>query len=185
MKHCGTECIETERLLLRPFTMEDAPAMFTNWASDPEVTRYLTWPTHDNIDTTAMVLADWIAKYEQPGYYQWAIVPKDIGAPIGSISVVRLNERVGKAEIGYCIGSPWWHRSITSEALGCVIRFLMDKVGAERIEACFDLRNPYSGAVMRKCGMQYEGTQRQAGINNSGKCDLCWYAILASDRNID
>jgi len=185
VRHYGTKCIETDRLLLRPFAMEDASAMFTNWASDPEVTRYLTWPTHDSIDITAMVLADWIAKYEQADYYQWAIVPKDIGIPVGSISVVHHNDRVMKMEIGYCIGRSWWNRGITSEALAAVIDFLMDEVGAQRVEACHDPRNPNSGAVMRKCGMQYEGTQRQAGINNSGKCDMCWYAILASDRCID
>jgi ribosomal-protein-alanine N-acetyltransferase len=90
-----------------------------------------------------------------------------------------------KMEIGYCIGRSWWNCGITSEALAAVIDFLMDEVGAQRVEACHDPRNPNSGAVMRKCGMQYEGTQRQAGINNSGKCDLCWYAILARDRSID
>ena len=59
-----------------------------------------------------------------------------------------------------------------------VIRFLMDEVGFERIEACFDPRNPHSGAVMRKCGMTYEGTFRQADRNNQGICDVRWYAIL-------
>ena len=46
MNKTGTQRIETHRLILRPFTMEDAEDMFSNWASDPEVTRFLTWPAH-------------------------------------------------------------------------------------------------------------------------------------------
>ena len=56
MKHCGTQIIETGRLILRPFAMEDAPAMYRNWASDPEVTKYLTWPAHANAELTGMLL---------------------------------------------------------------------------------------------------------------------------------
>jgi ribosomal-protein-alanine N-acetyltransferase len=51
MKHIGTKRIETERLILRRVTHEDAQAMYRNWASDPEVTRYLTWPTYEKVET--------------------------------------------------------------------------------------------------------------------------------------
>lgn len=182
LNHTGTVTIETQRLILRRFVREDAGAMFENWASDPQVTKYLTWPTHENVAISAMVLADWIVHYSEPNYYQWAIELKELHAPIGSISVVHHNDRLRKMEIGYCIGRKWWHCGITSEALAAVIDFLLEVVGAQRVEACHDLRNPNSGAVMGKCGMRFEGTQRQAGINNAGKCDLSWYAILAEDR---
>ena len=52
MKHCGTQTIETERLILRQFKSEDADAMFKNWANDEEVTKYLTWPPHGTVDVT-------------------------------------------------------------------------------------------------------------------------------------
>ncbi len=58
MKHCGTQTLETKRLILRRFTVRDADAMYTNWASDPEVTRYLTWPAHAGVETSRAVLAD-------------------------------------------------------------------------------------------------------------------------------
>jgi len=63
MNHCGTRQLDTERLVLRRFVTEDAEAMFRNWASDPEVTKYLTWPTHANVDVTRAVLKDWTATY--------------------------------------------------------------------------------------------------------------------------
>jgi len=63
--HKGTQTIETPRLILRRFTPYDAPAMFRNWASDPEVTKYLTWPTHQNMNVTASVLQDWVNSYQR------------------------------------------------------------------------------------------------------------------------
>lgn len=182
MNHQGTRWIETERLILRQFTLDDAPAMYRNWAGNPEVTKYLTWPAHGSVEISRMVLADWGSHYGEKNYYQWAIVPKDLGEPIGSIAAVHLNDRVGKVEVGYCVGPNWWHQGIMTEALNAVIHFLLEEVGTNRVEACHDPNNPHSGDVMRKCGMTYEGTQRQAGINNQGLCDLSWYAILASDR---
>ena len=49
MNHCGTYTIETKRLLLREFMVEDAEAMFQNWASDKEVTKFLTWPAYTRV----------------------------------------------------------------------------------------------------------------------------------------
>ena len=79
MIHCGTQSIETERLVLRRFSIDDAEAMYRNWASDPEVTKYLTWPTHTGVEVSRAVLKDWISAYSQNDYYQWAIVLKEHG----------------------------------------------------------------------------------------------------------
>ena len=182
MDHKGTQYIETRRLILRPFTMADVEAMYENWASDHEVTKFLTWPAHQNVEVSRMVLADWVSHYGEENYYQWAIVPKDFGEPIGSIACVHIHNGIGKAEIGYCIGKPWWHRGIMTEALTAVIDFFFEEVGANRVEARHDPNNPHSGGVMRKCGMIYEGTLRQADRNNQGLCDSCVYAILSGDR---
>lgn len=183
MEHCGTRDIETKRLLLRRFTAEDAEPMYANWASDPEVTRYLTWPPHANVEVTRAVLENWISSYPQKNYYQWAIVLKDHGDdPIGSIGAVDMNDDVAMAHIGYCLGRNWWHQGIMSEALGAVMDFFFDVVGANRIESRHDPNNPHSGMVMRKCGMIYEGTMRSSDRNNQGICDACWYALLRSDR---
>ena len=71
---------------------------------------------------------------------------------------------------------------MTTEALQCVIDFLFNEVGMQRIESRHDPRNENSGVVMKKCGMQYEGTLRRADWNNQGICDASYYAILAEDR---
>lgn len=180
--HKGTVTLETPRLLLRRASTEDALPMFRNWASDSRVTEFLTWPTYKTPETAIPVLTDWADSYKKDDFYQWMIVLKELGEPIGTISVVGQNPKVASAEIGYCIGSRWWHRGIMTEALGAVMDFLFDQVGMERIEARHDVENPHSGGVMIKCGMKYEGTSRRSGHSNRGICDLARYAILRSDR---
>lgn len=178
LTHIGTKTIHTSRLCLRRFRIEDAQAMFDNWASDDQVTRYLSWPTHKDAETSEAVIRDWIDAYDRPETYLWAITFQEDDIPIGSISVVHHNDRVGKMEIGYCIGRNWWHQGIMTEALEAVMGYLFREVGANRIEASHDARNPNSGAVMTKCGMVFEGIQRQSSCNNQGICDTCWYAAI-------
>ena len=181
LTHKGTQTIETSRLILRKAVREDAEPMFRNWASDPEVTKYLTWPTYEKVETAYQILELWVHEYEKPDYYQWMIVLKELGEPIGSISVVRQNDRVEEAEIGYCIGSQWWHKGIMTEALSAVIEYLFTEVCMNRVAARHDPNNPHSGGVMRKCGMKYEGTNRACDRNNQGICDAAQYSILRSE----
>lgn len=124
---------------------------------------------------------EWVSRSADPEFYQWAIVSKDVNEPIGTISVVDRNEALGIFHIGYCIGSKWWHKGITSEAFSAVIHFLFEGVGANRIESQHDPENIHSGDVMKKCGLTFEGTLRQADFNNRGIVDACVYSILQSE----
>lgn len=66
--------------------------MYCNWASDPEVTKFLTWPAHSSADVSKAVLEAWVSSYRQENYYQWAIVLKEHGSvPIGSITAVDMD----------------------------------------------------------------------------------------------
>lgn len=181
MNHCGTKTIETERLILRAFRDSDVLSSYKNWTSDDNVTEFLRWPTHSDVSVTKQVIAGWIQQGNNPEFYQWAIVLKEIDEPIGSISVVDKNEKLDIVHIGYCIGSKWWHRGITSEAFAAIIPFLFNEVGANRIESQHDPNNPYSGAVMEKCGLKYEGTLRQADFSNKGIVDASMYSLLKSE----
>ena len=181
MNHQGTKHLETKRLILRPFIQEDASAMYRNWASNQLVTKYLTWPIHASEEATKSLLKDWVQCYSQADYYQWAIELKELGEVIGSLAVVGIQEDIGEAEIGYCIGSEWWGKGIMPEAAMAVIQYLFEKVGFQRISACHDKNNPQSGRVMQKIGMQYEGTMRKADRNNQGIIDKVVYAILKED----
>ena len=182
MNHKGTVPLETRRLILRRFTTEDADAMFSNWASDHEVTKFLTWPTHTSTQVSKSVISNWLDLYSNDNHYSWAIVLKELGEPIGSIAAVKQDPETNMVHIGYCIGQKWWRKGYTSEALCRLVRFFFEEVGVNRIESRHDPRNPNSGKVMQKAGLKYEGTLRKSDRNNQGGfCDAAYYAILAKD----
>lgn len=183
MNHIGTQTIETDRLILRRFALSDAQAMFDNWASDDEVTKYLTWPSYTDVSAVEQKLEQWISRYTDADRYHWAIILKENGPqPIGSIGVCHWHEDGAVPEIGYCMGKRWWHQGIMSEALGAVIGFLFGRVGVERIMARHDVNNPHSGGVMHKCGMTFQGVEEKAIRNNQGESDCACYLIERTDR---
>lgn len=181
MEHKGTVKIETARLILRKFVESDIEMAFRNWTSDDKVTEFLRWPTHKDVSVTEMIVKDWIAGYKENSFYQWAIELKERNEPIGVIGIVDMDEKTNKVHIGYCIGSNWWHKGYTSEALAGIIPFLFEEVKVGRIESQHDPCNPNSGNVMKKCGLQYEGTLRKADWSNKGIVDACMYGLLAED----
>ena len=185
MIHKGTQLIETERLVLRQFTLEDAQQMFDNWSGDDEVTKYMNWVTQKGVEETKNTLGKWAARYGQNNFYNWAVEIKDTHRHIGFISVVSCDEVIGKVELGFGIGKNWWHKGFMTETVNAVIAFLFEKVEVQRIQACHDTGNPNSGKVMQKCGMKYEGTMRKADVTNNGICDVSYYAILAEDYKND
>ena len=183
MEHKGTITLETERLILRRFKVDDAEAVYKNWASDPEVTKFLTWPTHTSVNVSKSVLESWVPMYESDSYYHWAITLKDNGdEPIGSIHGL-VNDDADSIRVGYALSRFQWHKGIMSEALNALMEFFFDKVGANSICSYHDPNNPHSGMVMMKCGMKYDGTLRQSDRNNQGIVDASWYSILKSEWN--
>lgn len=183
LNHLGSKIIETNRLILRPFNIDDAEDMFNNWASNDNVTKFLTWPSHSSVEITKDVLKQWTETYSDLKTYHWAIMLKDINQVIGDISVVKMDEECLTVELGWCMSEKYWGQGIMPEAAKAVCDFLFDEVGFNRIAALHDSNNSKSGRVMQKIGMKYEGTKRQASKNNQGICDIVLYAILKEDRN--
>jgi len=179
LTHKGTVTLNTKRLILRRFTAADADAMFKNWANDPEVTKFLTWPLHGKVENTQGLLNIWCERYESPNCYNWAIELRDFGEPIGSIEVVDVSDTHMRCEIGYCMSKAYWSQGIMSEALSAVLSFLFLEVGVNRIQAKHDTRNPASGRVMAKNGMQLEGILREFSYHETlDFCDIVVYSIL-------
>lgn len=145
MTHKGTVTLETKRLILRRFEVADAEAMFKNWASDAEVSKYLTWPTHTDVSVSKAVIDSWLPLYENSNHYSWAMVLKETHEPIGSIAAVEQRDDIKMVHIGYCIGRKWWNSGYTSEALAELICFFFEDVGVNRIESRHDPLNPNSG----------------------------------------
>lgn len=178
----GTRELETERLVLRRFKITDAQAMFTNWCTDPEVSRYLTWNPHTSLDVTKQLLEKWVANYDDPTTFRWCIEDKLTKEPIGSIDVVKLEEINSIAVLGWCLSRKFWGFSLMPEAVAAVEKFLFEDVNIHRIEAFHHIDNHQSGRVMQKSGMTLEGIRRKAWLDNAGHfTDLTIYAILKED----
>ncbi|MBR1732019.1 MAG: GNAT family N-acetyltransferase [Ruminococcus sp.] len=175
-----TKTLETERLLLRKFETEDAEPMFKNWASNPNVTKHLTWQPYERVEDVREYIKFVINSYSE-NTCDWMIVQKELGEPIGTIGIVKYNENTKCAVIGYCLSEKYWHKGIMTEAFACIIKFLFEETDINRIESTHDPNNPNSGKVMKKCGLLYEGTHRKAGFSNQGIIDEAVYAILKED----
>lgn len=182
MNTIGTKTIETERLILRRYRIEDADDMYNNWASDPEVTKFLSWPTHVSAEFTKKLLTQWVSYYDEGRTYNWGITLKGEDRVIGNIAVVERDERTCSYEIGYCLGKAFWGRGIMPEALRAVIRYLFEgESDLNRIYATHDLRNAKSGRVMQKAGMTFDGVLRGSKKNNLGLHDTAYYSVLRTD----
>lgn len=166
IQHKGTQAIKTNRLLLRRYMLHDAEKMYHNWAQDTRVTKYTSWAPHASVEETKALLSRWIDCYQNDNYYHWVIeYEKEI---IGDISVVRLFDD-GSAEIGYSLGFDFWNKGIMTEATEAVIEFMFQQVGVKRIIISHATKNPASGRIAQKCGLQYFGTTPEYYKNSLGE----------------
>lgn len=188
MRHLGTCFLETERLYLRRFKVSDAKMAFNNWCHDDEVTKYVTWPTHQRVEVTEEVLKSWEASYKFLDTYQWAIVDKKTDEVIGSISLFQFHRRLRRVycEMGYCLSRQYWNQGLTTEAAQAVLDFAFKQIGVDGVVAKYDVRNLASGRVMQKIGMKQDKLVRRAVLNGRNEwvdCDT--YMILKENYEKD
>lgn len=185
MTHKGTVRLETNRLILRRFTMDDLEPIFNHCWSDPEVfkwTNYTPMTCADDVIHAAGMFTDkWLGAYDRDNRYSWAIELKSTGEVIGRLFGMNPDDSLRQIELTYELGRSWWNQGLMTEAVKAVIDFFFCEVGFNRIQSHHADKNPASGKVMQKCGMTYEGTLRQACQCNNGLFDKVNYAILASD----
>ena len=114
--------IETERIILREFKLGDEYEMFSNWANDPEVVKYLTWPIHENIEVTRSIIQSWVNQYQDPKTIRFGITLKDTGELVGGIDVVHYID--GVPEVGYCLAKKCWNKGIMTEVFSAFRDYL-------------------------------------------------------------
>ena len=159
----ATYCeMETERLRLRPVTLEDAPAMF-EYASDEAVTRY-TFPTNQSLEETKNNIAQF---YLANPLGRWGIELKSTGEFIGTIDLHKMDTVLKKAAIGYIINQKYWNQGLTTEANRAVIELAFEKIGMNKLDAFHDKDNPASGKVMEKSGMRFSHEEPYARMDKS------------------
>jgi RimJ/RimL family protein N-acetyltransferase len=172
--------LETARLHLRPFTPDDAPAVerLAGAAEVADTTLNIPHPYPEGIALR------WIESHgdaaERGLALTWAITDRASGELYGAISLA-LNQRHAHAELGYWLGLPYWNRGYTTEAAAVVLTHGFTVLGLHRVVARHFARNPASGRVMQKIGMQHEGVQREHFRKGERFEDLVCYGILRTD----
>ena len=154
--------IETERLILRKPEMKDAEDIFMNYAQDPDVTRYLPWPTHTSIEITKGWLESKLPDWDENKCIFFSIVLKETNRVIGMCEF-RINNF--KADFGYVLTKKYWNQGMMTEAMKPLMELIMKRDNMYRIQAFHDIDNPASGKVMEKLGMEFEGTLRKYMLN--------------------
>ena len=172
--------LNTQRLVLRKLIMRDAPDIF-HYSKDPEVARHVLWDAHRSIGDSRAYLRWMLRRYRGHEPASWGIEYRDTGEIIGTIGFMWIQEDNAAAEVGYSLSREYWNQGIMTEALRAVLRSGFDHLNLNRIEAQHETTNPASGAVMRKCHMQKEGTLRSRLFNKGRYVDVDLYAILKRD----
>lgn len=169
--------LTTPRLVLRPFTPDDAPAVHAH-LSDPEMAATTARIPHPYPQGSA---EEWIAGH--PARHQageallLAITLRETGVLVGSIEL-RLVPGHRRAELGYWVGRTHWGRGYATEASDALVRWGFATLGLHRVHASHFTRNPASGRVLLKIGMRHEGRLRKHFLKRGVLEDMDLYGVL-------
>ncbi|MDP4147504.1 MAG: GNAT family N-acetyltransferase [Bacillota bacterium] len=179
----GTMLIQTDRLNLRRFVMEDIDQSFTNWASDSYSSKYFIHYPHKNKSDTENMIKQWIQSYEDKCTYIWAIEVKNTGDVIGNVTVDTSFASLEMCEIAYMLGALWWNKGYASEALEKVLNYLFCHEDFYLVEAKYNITNRASAKLLQKLGMKQDGILRDRRIDKESgeRNDLVICSLLKSE----
>ncbi len=146
------EYITTQRLLLRRPSEADAPEIFSAYAQDPLVTRYLLWRPQSSVDGVREFLVSSIAEWEQGARVSYAITESPAGPVIGMINA---RPSGSTAELGYVLSRAHWGRGYMPEAIAALTA-RAHELGFRRVQALCDVENLPSQRALEKAGFQRE-----------------------------
>ncbi|MBP5245099.1 MAG: GNAT family N-acetyltransferase [Clostridia bacterium] len=153
--------LETERLILCKITEDYAEDMF-EYASDADVTKYLTWYPHSSVTETRRYIQLLQKKYNEGVFHDFGILLKENGKFIGTCGYTSIDYKENTAEIGYVLSKEYWGREIMPEAVKELMKFGFEKLGFSGYNAKCMEGNDASTKVMSKCGMTFEGMYRHS-----------------------
>lgn len=155
--------IATERLLLRPFTLDDTPALFA-MASDPDIIRYVGNTPVTSMEDALQHMQDGpLRDYEEHGYGRFACVWTTTGEVIG-FSGVKFVPELNETELGYRFFKPYWGLGLATEAGWASIKFAREHLQLQRLVGVVHPDNSASTKVLQKLGFTPSGQTRLALI---------------------
>ena len=147
--------IQTERLLLRPLELTDAPDV-KRLAGDRDVaatTRDIPHPYEDGVAETWIISCD--EKTAAGELIIFAITLHSDGSFLGAVGLDR-DPNGAEAELSYWVGKPFWNQGYATEAVKAVVHYGLKDLELDRVYAAHFTRNPASGRVMQKAGLLHE-----------------------------
>lgn len=185
----GLPRLETPRLILRPMERSDAADLF-EYAGRRDTSRYLLWSPHPSLEYTRSYLTMIGRFYRKGQFFDWAVVEKESRKMIGTCGFTRIAEQHKLGEIGYVLNPAFHGRGYATEAVGAVIAFGFETLELNRIEGRYMVENTPSRRVMERCGLTFEGIQRQSMMvkgrfRDIGLCSLLReeYLLRKSSRS--
>jgi [ribosomal protein S5]-alanine N-acetyltransferase len=179
-----TPILETERLILRPLSIQDAEVIFDRWTSDDRVSRYVRWSTHKDSKETA----DWLCMEEHnilsDNVYQWGFVLKDSSYLFGS-GGLNYNETEKAFELGYNIMYKCWNHGYTTEAVEAILNFAVKELNKNNFIAWHAVENPASGRVLEKCGFEYLRNEIHTKFDGVTSYDTKMYRLTTSQYKMN
>ncbi len=172
--------LQTERLLLRPMTLDDDQDMF-EYGSDPEMTRFTSWETHRSIEDARVFLQREVDGFDDVTGGAWGIEHRGDRKFIGAFGFILQPPEHQIQEIGFHLARKYWGQGLMTECAREVIRFSFDNLEVNRIQATCEPENIGSARVLEKCGLSYEGTLRAWRLTKGRWLDMRMYSILKRD----
>jgi ribosomal-protein-alanine N-acetyltransferase len=166
--------IVTDRLLLRPFRLDDEAAVHA-FTSDPEVTRYTSWNPHTPAETRARLRA-LVSDREK-----WAIQLRDEATAIGWTGFVSIDADRKTGIFGYLLHRNYWGKGYAGETAAALIRFGFTQLNLHRVVAECDVENVPSIKILEKLGMRREAHFRKNIFKEGQWRDTCLYALLREE----
>lgn len=150
--------IETERLLLRPPTIDDADRIFARYGQDPQVSRYMSWKPHRSLIDTHEFLEKLLGGIEKGAALGYLIFAKHTEQLLGSVGGALDGHRL---QFGYCLARDAWGKGFATEAASAFVESAWDISSLVRIAAMCDVENTASARVLEKIGLTREGILRK------------------------
>ena len=149
---------ETARLLARPAAVEDAQVVFEEYASDPQVAKYMTWRPHRDAGETIAFLRRCERVWSDGSAYPWSLWNKQEGAFVG---MVEIRVTATSVDLGYALARRWWRQGLMSEAVNAIVHWALAQPAIHRVWATCDVENVASARLLERVGMEREGVLRR------------------------
>ena len=172
--------LSADRISLRRLTEADTAAMFAMF-SHPEVMRYWSRPAMTEMAQAIALLQQVLADYQTGDSLPLAIERHGDRVLVGNCTLHHFHEASRRAEIGYCLGRPFWGRGFMHEALQTLIGYAFEHLNLNRLEADIDPRNTASARSLERLGFVKEGHLRQRWIVGGEVSDTGFYGLLRED----